>query len=155
MIESTCGYIIREGKWLLLYRNKKKEDVNAGKWIGVGGKLENGETAEECMIRETIVETGLTIHDPKLRGEVYFIYEDRETERIYIFTSHRYDGSLTDCNEGTLAWIAEEQLGAIPMWEGDRLFLNRLKKDTGEFFTLYLHYDREGNLLKAEEGDCV
>ncbi|MBR3357098.1 MAG: 8-oxo-dGTP diphosphatase [Solobacterium sp.] len=153
MICSTCGYIIRDGQWLMLFRNKKKDDVNAGKWIGVGGKQEEGETPLECMIRETQEETGLTMLDPCYRGMVYFIYEDRETELIRIYTCQSYEGDLKECREGTLAWIPQDQLDTIPVWEGDRLFLKRLTNDEDTLFTLYLYYDRHGNLLKAEEGE--
>ena len=137
----------------MLLRNKKKNDVNAGKWIGVGGKQEKGETPLECMIRETKEETGLTMCDPRYRGMVYFIYDDRETELIHIYTCQSYTGRLKECPEGTLAWIPQDQLDAIPLWEGDRLFLKRLMNDDDTLFTLYLYYDRDGNLLKAEEGD--
>ena len=153
MIYSTCGYIISGGQWLMLYRNKKKDDVNAGKWIGVGGKQEAGETPLECMMRETLEETGLTMLDPCFRGKVYFIYEDRETEVILIYTCHSYNGELKECTEGTLAWIPQEELERIPVWEGDRLFLKRLTETDDKLFTLFLFYDRQGNLLKAEEGE--
>ena len=151
MIQSTCGYLIRGGMWLMLYRNRKKDDVNAGKWIGVGGKLLKGETPEECMIRETLEETGLTVTDPKLCGTVWFVYDERETEKIWVYRCERFSGELRECTEGTLAWIPEETIPDLPLWEGDRLFLNRLREDTIQPFELMLYYDNQGNLLKAVE----
>ena len=151
MIRSTCGYLIRDGQWLMLYRNKKKDDVNQGKWIGVGGKLKDGETPEQCMIRETYEETGLICDTLCFCGIVYFIYEERETEKIWVYTVNEFHGELAECREGTLAWIPQDQISGLPLWEGDRLFLNRLQKPECLPFTLFLYYDDKGNLLKASE----
>ncbi len=154
MLKSTCGYLIRDGKWLMLLRNIKKDDVNAGKWIGVGGKTEPGETARMCMIREIKEETGLAAEDPEYRGILHFHYDDKEEEMIHIYTVEKFSGELTDCNEGTLAWIDEDKILDLPLWEGDRLFLKKLITQQKNIFCLDLYYDGAGNLLEAKEKEA-
>ncbi len=127
MIDTTLCYIKKEGSWLLLYRNKKENDLNEGKWIGVGGKCEPGETPEQCVRRETLEETGLTLGKVCCRGVVHFRSDTWEDEEMYLYTSEEFSGELDEnCAEGTLAWIPEDQVMSLPMWEGDRLFLPEL-----------------------------
>ena len=127
MIDTTLCYIKKEGSWLLLYRNKKENDLNEGKWIGVGGKCEPGETPEQCVRRETLEETGLTLGKVCCRGVVHFRSDTWEDEEMYLYTSEEFSGELDEnCAEGTLAWIPEDQVMSLPMWEGDRLFLTRM-----------------------------
>ena len=103
MIESTLVYLIQNDYWLMLLRNKKTNDINQNKWIGVGGKKEKNETIEECAIRETFEETGLKIQSLQYHGLVLFDYEKAETEKIYVYTSNDFTGVIHECNEGTLS----------------------------------------------------
>lgn len=98
---STCCYLKKDEQYLLLFRNKKKNDYNKGKWIGVGGGLENNETPDECAIREVKEETGLDVHNLKCAGEVDFIY-DGYFEKMYIYEITDFSGDIIDCNEGEL-----------------------------------------------------
>ncbi|MBE5894235.1 MAG: 8-oxo-dGTP diphosphatase [Lachnospiraceae bacterium] len=123
---TTLCYIERDGKYLMLHRNKKENDINEGKWIGVGGKFEFGETPEECMVREVMEETGLTVNAYTYRGLVTFVQEGVECEYMHLFTVEEYTGEPTECEEGTLAWVEKEKVLELPLWEGDRIFLRYL-----------------------------
>ena len=148
MIYSSCGYLVKEGKVLMLYRNKKKNDVNAGKWIGVGGKKEQGEDMETCMRREIREETGLVVGKLKEEGIIDFIYPHKEAEKITIYTSSDFHGDITECNEGTLAWIDKNKIPDLSLWEGDRIFL-KLLEDGEDFFSLKLVYNTDDGLEQA------
>ncbi len=140
MTDTTLCYIEKEGKYLMLYRNKKENDANAGKYIGIGGHLENGETPQECVVREAKEETGLILKNVKYRGIVTFISDIYEDEQMHLFTSTDFSGELVECNEGDLKWIAKDDLDKISMWEGDYIFLDMLTKSE-DFFTLRLEYE--------------
>ncbi|MGN0629271.1 MAG: NUDIX hydrolase [Oscillospiraceae bacterium] len=142
MINSTLCYIENDGKYLMLHRVKKENDVNKDKWVGIGGKFEDGESPEDCVLRETKEETGLTLTSYKYRGIVTFVSDKWETEYMHLFTADGFSGELTDCDEGVLEWIDKEKLDAIPKWEGDKIFL-RLLDEGGPFFSLKLRYRGE------------
>ncbi|MBE6994775.1 MAG: 8-oxo-dGTP diphosphatase [Ruminococcaceae bacterium] len=141
-INSTLIYIERDGKYLMLHRTRKENDMNHDKWLGVGGKFEDGESPEDCALRETKEETGLTLTSWQYRGIVTFVSDRWETEYMHLFTADRWTGAIRDCDEGELAWIAKEDLLALPLWEGDKLFL-RLLDEGGPFFSLKLRYEGE------------
>ena len=133
MIETTLCYIEQDGKYLMLYRNKKPSDPNAGKWIGVGGKLEPGETKEECLLREVREETGLELTEYAYRGKIFFLPDTWEDEIMYLYVATGFRGELTSsCPEGELRWIPKEEITALPLWEGDRYFLKELIQGTEE-----------------------
>lgn len=126
VILTTLCYIEQEGKLLMLYRNKKANDVNEGKWIGVGGKFEPGETAQQCLLREVYEETGLTLTAYRFNGIIRFASEGWETEDMYLYTGLSFTGELKDCDEGILKWIPKEEIMGLRLWEGDRIFLKEL-----------------------------
>lgn len=121
-------YIKRDHQTLLLHRTKKEKDINGGKWIGVGGKFEPGESAEECMCREIHEETGLIAHQLQLRGIVSFpgLYYGQD-EVMFVYTCHDFSGEMHECDEGELQWIDNDQIYCLPMWEGDYHFFEWLK----------------------------
>ena len=139
MLNTTLCYIEQDGKYLMMHRIKKKVDVNKEKWVGIGGHFEPGENAEDCLLREAMEETGLTLTSYKLRGIVTFVSDQWKTEQMYLYTADEYQGTLTDCTEGTLEWIAKEDVYELPIWEGDKVFFRLLEKET-PFFSLILHY---------------
>ena len=146
---TTVCYIEREDAYLMLHRVKKKQDPNEGKWIGIGGHLEEGESPEECNLREVREETGLELLDARLRGLVTFVSNEWGTEYMFLFTATRYTGSIrTDCPEGVLSWVPKDQIMDLNLWEGDRLFHRKLLEDTG-FFSMKLVY--EGDRLVLSE----
>lgn len=104
------------GEYLMLHRVKKKNDINHDKWIGVGGGFEHGESPEECALRETREETGLTLTDCRFRGIVTFDCEGQETLYMHLFTASGWTGELTDCDEGELEWVAKEKVYDLPIW---------------------------------------
>lgn len=148
MRETTLCYILRGDQVLMLHRTKKKNDLNHDKWIGVGGHLEPGETPEVCVLREALEETGLTLTEYACRGVVRFRTVDGADEDMHLFTCTGFTGALRVCDEGDLQWIDHGRLFGLPMWEGDRIFLNLLER--GEpFFDLTLRYRGE-TLERAE-----
>ena len=140
MINSTLCYLRRGSEVLLLHRVKKKNDINHDKWIGIGGKFEEGESPEDCLLRETREETGLRLTCWEYRGIVTFLSDQQETEYMHLFTADGFEGELTDCDEGTLEWVPWERMTELPHWEGDRIFL-RLLEENAPFFSLKLRYE--------------
>lgn len=127
MLSSTLCYIEKDGKVLLLHRVKKKNDINEGKWIGVGGKFEEGETADECVVREVFEETGLTLTEYELVGVVKFFSEQGADQDMYLYHATDFTGELiSDCSEGDLLWVDRDKVLSLPTWEGDHLFLEPL-----------------------------
>lgn len=152
MKRSTCVYLIRDGSWLMLLRNKKQDDVNRGKWIGVGGKNEVGESFDACAAREVFEETGCTVRNPEFCGFVDFLYSSLEPERIAVYKCSEFSGEPENCAEGTLAWIEEEKILDLELWEGDRIFLEYMIKNEQIPFALTLEYDDHGILMNVKEG---
>lgn len=148
MILSTICYIEKEGKYLMLHRTKKEHDINKEKWLGIGGKLEEKESPEECIIREVKEETGLSLKKYELRCLLTFTSTCYETEYIYVFTSNDFEGELIECNEGDLQWIEKEKIMDLNLWEGDKLFIKKIQKDNS-FFTMKFEYDGD-KLLSYE-----
>ena len=145
MVETVLAYIEQNHQYLLLYRNKKKNDINEGKWIGVGGHLEKGETPEDALIREIKEETNLDVIAFSKRGIVYFINNNiSEVMHLYVVTDVK--GSLKECDEGELKYIDIDKIDELPMWEGDKTFLGYIKKNR-PYFELELIYD--GDVLKS------
>lgn len=140
MKETTLCYIERDGRWLMLHRTKKKDDGNAGKWIGVGGRIEPGETPEACVLREVWEETGLRPERCRRRGVVRFRSDEQEDEDMFLFTATSPSGETRECDEGELAWVALDDVPALPIWEGDRVFLKLLREGASGFdLTLFYH----------------
>ena len=139
MHNSALCYILRDDQVLMLHRVKKKNDINHDKWIGIGGKFEFEEAPEECLLREAKEETGLTLTSWRCRGIVTFLSEGGEGEYMYLFTADGFDGELIECDEGNLEWVSRDFLNNLPMWEGDKIFLDLLWSDA-PFFLLTLRY---------------
>ena len=143
VVNTTLCYIERGDEYLLLHRVKKEHDLNRDKWIGLGGKLEPGESPEDCLLREVREETGLTLTSFRCRGVVTFVSDEWGTEYMHLFTADRWAGELqSDCAEGELDWLDREELLRKPIWEGDRIFL-RLLEAEHPFFSLKLRYRGE------------
>ena len=142
MINSTLCYITRGDEVLMLHRVKKKNDVNKDKWIGIGGKFEDQESPDECLLREAMEETGLRLTSWRCRGVVTFLSDCWEGEYMYLFTADGFEGELKVCDEGDLQWVPRAFLEELPKWEGDKIFLELLWKDA-PFFLLKLRYEGE------------
>ena len=140
---TTLCYLEKDEKYLMLHRTKKVNDENHDKWIGVGGKFEDRESPEDCMRREIFEETGLTVTAFRYRGIVTFVSDKYPTEYMHLFTVTDWMGSEKKCDEGELAWIAKKELLSLPMWEGDRIFLELIADQKTPFFSLKLTYEGE------------
>ena len=142
MKNTTLCYIEQDNNYLMLHRVKKKNDMNQDKWLGVGGKLEDGESPEECLIREVKEETGLTLKKFAYRGFITFVSKQWGTEYMHLYTATEYEGEMKECDEGTLEWVTKTEIENLNLWEGDKIFFRLLEKNDG-FFSLKLCYDED------------
>lgn len=158
MKNTSLCYIEKDGKYLMLHRIKKENDENRDKWIGIGGKFEDGESPDECARREIFEETGLDVKDLRLRGIVTFVSDVWECEYMHLFSAERFnissDGTvlsevsdmedvtnaLRDCDEGVLEWVEKDKILTLPIWEGDKIFLDLLDRRRNVFL-LKLRYE--------------
>ena len=143
---STICYIEHEDQYLMLHRIKKENDVHHGKWIGLGGKMEAGETPEECIIREVHEESGLKIHAPMMKGILTFPkFKDDEDWYVFLFTAKDFTGEIIESAEGVLQWVDKKELWSLNLWEGDRLFLQWMEQK--KFFSGKITYEK-GHLIE-------
>lgn len=152
MLNTTLCYLERGDEYLMLHRTKKENDLNHDKWVGVGGKFQDKESPEDCVLRETWEETGLTLTRYRYRGLVTFISDRWETEYMHVFTADQWTGEPHPCDEGDLAWIKKRDLLALPLWEGDKIFLDLLERDA-PFFSLKLQYEGDTLVLAVLNGE--
>ena len=139
IILATLCYVKRDGYTLMLYRNKKANDIHEGKWNGLGGKFEDGETPEECVRREVKEESGLVIQDPRLHGLIMFPNFKGNDWYVFVFTATEFSGHQIDSPEGQLEWIKDEELTKLNLWESDHIFF--LSIERGEFFSAKFIYE--------------
>lgn len=145
---ATLCYVIDDDKTLMMHRVKKKNDMHEGKWNGLGGKFEHGETPEECVIREVKEESGLLIKNPKLHGFITFpMFDGKKDWYVFLFTAKEFEGNLIDSKEGILKWIPNDKLLELNLWEGDKIFIPWLFQD--KFFSAKFIY--EDGILKNYE----
>lgn len=139
---ATICYIDNGKEFLLLHRNKKPNDVHEGKWIGVGGKFEAGETPEECARREIFEETGLIAKDLDLQGVITFPEFTPENDwYTYVFRVTDFEGQVKECDEGTLEWVPYDQILEKPTWEGDVAFLSWILEGKPFFSAKFSYVD--------------
>lgn len=140
MKNTTLCYIEKDGKYLMIHRIKKSEDINKDKWVGVGGKFEERETPFDCARREISEETGLTVSKLNYRGLVTFVSNEFGTEYMHLFHTDSFSGELReDCDEGVLEWVPISKILDLPLWEGDKIFLDLIQQNV-PFFSLKLEY---------------
>lgn len=155
---TTLCYLERDGQYLMLHRTKKKQDINGGKWIGLGGHVEPGESPDDCVVREVFEESGFRLTAFKIRGIITFCQEGGDTEYMFLYTADGFAGELAaSCDEGELAWVEKERVSDLPLWEGDRIFL-KLLQDGTDFFSLKLCYRKDalvGAVLNGREISLV
>jgi len=142
MFNTTLIYIEQNGKYLMLHRASKQNDLNHDKWVGVGGKFEDKESPEDCALREAFEETGLTLTRYRYRGLVTFISNQWPTEYMHLFTADKFTGTLRGCDEGTLEWIDKRDVRKLPLWKGDHIFFDLIENDA-PFFSLKLRYEAD------------
>ncbi len=138
----------------MLHRIKKKHDLNQDKWIGVGGKFQDKESPEDCLLREVLEETGLTLTAYQYRGIVTFVSDQWPTEYMHLFTADGWAGQVQECSEGVLEWLPRDQLLRIPHWEGDAIFLDLIARDA-PFFSLKLCYRGDTLVFAALNGKTI
>ena len=137
---TTLCYIEREDSYLMLHRVKKKNDLNENKWVGIGGHADEGESPEDCLLREAMEETGLLLTSYRFRGLVTFVSDKWGTEYMCLYTADGFEGELTDCDEGCLEWVPKSEIPNLNLWTGDLIFF-RLLEENAPFFSLKLRYE--------------
>lgn len=154
MINTTLCYIEKDGKYLMLHRIKKQNDLNQDKWIGIGGKFEDKESPEQCVRREALEETGLVLRKSEYRGIITFVSDKWPTEYMHLFTCSDFSGEIKDCDEGRLEWVDKRNIYNLPLWEGDKIFLKLIEDIATPFFSLRLEYNGDA-LISAILNDEV
>lgn len=154
MWNTTLCYIEKEGRYLMLHRVKKEHDINRDKWIGIGGKFEEKESPEECLLREVKEETGLTLTRYAYRGLVTFVSDRWTTEYMHLFTADEFTGEMIECSEGDLEWVPKDKVRELPIWTGDKIFLDLLTKDV-PFFSLKLAYEGDTLVQAVLNGQTI
>ncbi|HPN37555.1 MAG TPA: 8-oxo-dGTP diphosphatase [Melioribacteraceae bacterium] len=136
---ATLCYVKDGNKTLMIHRIKKQNDFHEGKWNGLGGKFELGESPEDCVIREVKEEAGLNIIKPKMCGFITFpLFDGKDDWYVFLFTANNFTGKLIDSPEGELAWIDDDKLLQLNLWDGDRIFIPWLFEDN--FFSAKFNY---------------
>ncbi|MGN0482111.1 MAG: NUDIX hydrolase [Lachnospiraceae bacterium] len=149
---TTLCYIEKDGKYLMMHRVKKENDINKDKWVGVGGHFEKDESPEECLIREVKEETNLDLKSYRLRGIITFLSDRWQTEYMFLYTAEVEDETIGECEEGNLEWIAKKEVYDLPIWEGDKIFFRLLEEERG-FFSLKLRYVGEELVEAVLDGE--
>jgi len=149
LITATICEITRNGK--LLLQKKAAGRFGEGKWNGPGGKVKPGESPEQGVIREVKEETGLTIQDQVLQGELdfYFGEKDNPDWTAYIYHATEFIGELNPNEEGELRWFRIEDIPYDEMWADDVHWLPYLlegKRVSGTFW-----FDEKGEKLVRHE----
>lgn len=152
---TTVCYLEKDDCYLMLHRVKKDNDINKDKWIGIGGHIEDGESPDECIVRETLEETGLTLNSYSLRGLITFVSDCYGVVYMFLYTSDDFSGVMnSQCNEGELEWIKKDKLFDLPLWEGDKVFFHLLETRK-DFFSLKLVYSKDTLKQCILDGECI
>lgn len=152
---TTICYLEKDDSYLMLHRVKKEKDINKDKWIGIGGHIETGESPDECIVRETMEETGLTLNSYALRGLITFVSDCYGVVYMFLYTSDNFSGVMnTQCSEGDLEWIKKDRIFDLPLWEGDKVFFHLLKTRK-DFFSLKLVYEGENLVQCTLDGKII
>ena len=152
MKNTTLCYIEKDGAYLMMHRIKKENDENRDKWIGIGGKLEYGESPFDCARREILEETGLTVKKLNYKGIITFVSDLYGTEYMHLFTATGYEGTLKECDEGNLEWVSKKAVYDLPIWEGDKIFFRLIEDPNSPFFSLKLSYEGDKLVYAALDG---
>lgn len=152
MLLTSLVYLENQGDVLMLYRNKKENDVNQGKWVGIGGKFEADERPIDCAIREVQEETGKTPKNLQFRGVVTFVYPNYPTTYMFLYTGKLSDREVIENNEGTMRWVLQSEIPSLNLWEGDRIFLKQLVTDDS-LIDLKLRYNEDDELIDVRGDD--
>lgn len=141
---ATLCYVKKDKQTLMLYRNKKKNDYHEGKWNGLGGKFEQGESPEQCMKREILEESGLQVESATLKGFITFpMFDGTDDWYVFVYTIEAFSGELIDSPEGELHWIDNDKLFELNLWDGDKIFMKWI--DQPALFSATFNYDQDGN----------
>jgi len=117
---ATLVFVIRDGRILLI---RKKRGLGAGKINGPGGRLEPGETAEACAVREVQEELCVTPLELEKLGEMRFQFVDGYSIHVHVYRAEDWVGKPTETDEAVPLWFGLDHIPYDEMWEDDRLWL--------------------------------
>ena len=143
---TTQCYIRRDSD--VLFIHKGRNDMNTGKYLGIGGHLEEGEAPAECIVREIFEETGIKeteLSKLRMRAVITFVNSVYEDEYIILYEAEytgNEDPALRSCSEGELKWVDRRDIYDLPIWEGDKYIFDKFFEST-DFFELKLIYDKD------------
>lgn len=137
--ETVLAYLLKDDEVLMLKKNDVEDDMNSSKWLGIGGHIEENESPDDAILRETKEETGLTLTSYDLLGVIKFYYDKQYTEKIYVYLGYDFKGEMIPCDEGTLKFFKKNEIFNLPMWEGDKIFLKPLFEN--KKFKCSLYYE--------------
>ncbi len=140
---TTLCYVEKDGSYLMMHRIKKENDLNHDKWVGIGGHLEDGESPGECIRREALEETGLTLSGLVPRGFITFVSDEWGTEYMHLYTAADCYGELTECDEGELCWVPKSEVYNLPIWEGDKIFFGLMELNEPYFYLKLVYHGDE------------
>lgn len=151
MVLTTVTYIKNQDKILMLHRTKEENDFNQGKWLGIGGHIEEYESPREASVREIKEETNFDIEkaDLNFKGFVTFTHESKGTNYIFIYTVNTEQSNFKDCSEGYLKWIDRDEVLNLELWPGDRIFLPHVLNEAEGIFSIKLEHDKDSNLKNS------
>lgn len=148
MEETVLIYLEKDNKYLMMLRNKKQNDMNKGKYIGVGGHIEEDETKGQALVREVAEETSLILKSYTYRAKLTFVNDDY-SEIMHLYTSSDFTGIVNEnCDEGDLIWVDKDKVENLPLWEGDKAFL-KVMNNCDDYFEMTLKY-KSDELVSVE-----
>ena len=142
----TEALAVKSGKILL--GRRKKNGFGQGKWLGLGGKVEHGESIEQAMVRECEEEANIKVTDFVKRGVLTFYYTNDPNMEVHYYEIISYTGDPSDSDEMEVSWIDLKTIPYEKMWPNDRYWLPMFLKQ--EYFEGEFWFDEEYDITKHE-----
>lgn len=151
---ATLCYIYKNEKLLLLHRVKKQNDMHAGKYIGIGGKLEPYESPREGMLREIKEEAGITPTDLILRAIIYFQELGNQDKHgalnylVFVYRATKFEGKIQETYEGEFVWKTIDELMQLSIWEGDKVFVPKIVLEDQFFEAKFIYHPETEDVVE-------
>jgi len=142
--QATLMFVVQNNRVLLI---RKKRGLGAGKINGPGGKLDAGETIQQCAHREIYEELNVQVNDSVNAGRLRFQFVDGYSIDVQVFLTNSFEGTPTETDEAVPLWFAVSDIPYDEMWADDRIWLPRVL--TGE--TVSGRFVFDGDLLVEHE----
>jgi len=127
MLQVVAGIISHKGRILLCQRHRNSSRFPM-KWEFPGGKVEDGETPEQAIVRELKEELGIDVGDIQLINNYNFAYKDELPFQLYFFKILNYSGSITNVQFEDILWVKPETILDYDILDGDKAFAEELPR---------------------------